>query len=321
MKAIVYKQYGPPEVLTLQEVDKPTLKDTDLLIKVHATTVTSGDCRMRRADPFAVRFVAGLAKPKLQILGTEFSGVVEAVGQDVTQFKTGDPVFGSTELNMGTYAEYLCLPETGAVAIKPHNMTFEQAAAVPFGATTSLFFLRDKGNIQPGQNILVYGASGGLGTFAIQLAKSFGATVTGVCSSSNIALIRSLGADAVVDYTREDFTTTDARYDLIFDTVGKTSFSLCKQLLKPDGIYLAAAAGVKEFAQMFWTSRFSQKKVIGGVAFATKEKLNFLKERIEAGAIQSVIDRCYPLEQTAEAHRYVDQGHKKGNVVINIVPE
>jgi len=270
---------------------------------------------------FLARLMFGLKNPKKNILGFELAGEIEALGKDVRLFKKGDQVFGIDGNGLGAYAEYKCLPEEGALATKPANMTYEEAAAIPNGALTALYFLRDKGNIQSGQKILINGASGSVGTAAVQLAKYFGAEVTGVCSTTNLEMVRSLGADKVVDYTKEDFTQSDETYNIIFDTVvGKTSFSGCRNLLKQNGFYLAVAGGLKELIQMLWTSVIGSKKVIfgGGLASERKENLLFIKELIEAGKIKPVIDRCYPLEQTAEAHRYVETGHKKGNVVITV---
>jgi NADPH:quinone reductase-like Zn-dependent oxidoreductase len=318
LKAIVYTKYGAPDVLQLKEVEKPIPKDNEVLIRVYATTVTSGDCNMRKAIPYAMRIFTGLTKPKITTLGSELAGEIEAVGKNVRLFKEGDQVFSGTGLSLGANAEYICLHEEGAVVVKPVNMTYEEAAAVPFGATTSLFFLKDKGNIQSGQKVLIHGASGALGTYAVQLAKHFGAEVTGVCSTTNVELVKSLGADKVIDYTKVDFTKSNQTYDIIFDTVGKTSFSCCKGLIKEKGIYLTAAAGLPEFVQMIWTSMIGSKKLIAGVASARKEDLVFLKELIEAEKIKSVIDRRYPLEQTDEAHSYVEKGHKKGSVVITV---
>jgi NADPH:quinone reductase-like Zn-dependent oxidoreductase len=327
MKAIVCTEYGPPEVLQLKEVAKPTPKDNEVLIRVNATSVTAGDCNTRGLvfippglGPLA-RLMIGLKKPNKTILGADLAGEIEAVGKDVKLFKEGDQVYGIDGNGLGAYAEYKCMSEAGALAIKPANMTYEEAVAIPFGALTALFFLRDKGNIQSGQKVLINGASGSVGTAAIQLAKTFGAEVTGVCSTANLELVKSLGADKVIDYTKEDFTKRGETYDIILDSVvGKTSFSRCKNSLKQNGRYLAVAGGLQELLQMLWTSMIGSQKVIfgGGSACERKESLIFLRELIEAGKIKSVIDRRYTLEQIVEAHRFVDKGHKKGNVVITV---
>lgn len=324
MKAIVYKEYGPPDVLQFREVAKPVPRDNEVLIKVHATTVTTGDCNVRGFTfvPGGFRFLArlmfGLRRPKKAILGVELAGEIEAVGESVTQFKKGDQVFGIDGTRLGAYAEYKCMPADAGLAGKPGNLTYEEAAAIPNGALTALTFLRKMAKIQPGQRILINGASGSVGSAAVQIAKHFGAEVTGVCSAANINLVKSLGADKVIDYTRQDFTKNGETYDIIFDTVGKTTFSGCKNSLKEKGIYLAGAGGLQEMLQMLWTSMIGAQKVFAGPSSERREDLFFIRELVEAGKIRPVIDRCYPLEKTAEAHRYVDQGHKKGNVVITV---
>jgi NADPH:quinone reductase-like Zn-dependent oxidoreductase len=320
MKAIVCTEYGLPDVLQLKEVEKPTPRDNEVLIRIYSTTVTSGDLRIRKADPFAVRFLYGFLRPKkITILGSDLAGEIEAVGKNVKLFKKGDQVFAGTGVSLGSNTEYICMPEGGAVATKPANMTYDEAAVIPFGATTSLIFLRDKGNIQSGQKVLIYGASGALGTAAVQLARYFGAEVTGVCSTTNLDLVKSLGADKVIDYTKEDFTKSGQTYDIVFDTIGKSPFSGCLKSLKEKGVYLRAVhMGLSPILRGLWTSMTSTKKVIGAIAIPRKVDLIFLKNLIEAGKMKSVIDRSYPLEQIAEAHKYVEQGHKKGNVIITV---
>ena len=297
MRAVVYERYGPPEVLELREIPTPAPKDNELLIKVYATTVTAGDWRMRKADPFLVRIFAGLFKPRrVKILGFEIAGVVEAIGKKVTAFHVGDEVFASCGLKFGGYAEYRCLPESNKIALKPSNMSFEEAAAVPIGGLAALRFLKQSG-LDKGQQVLIYGASGSVGTYAVQIARYYGARVTAVCSTSNVAMVKSLGAHEVIDYTKEDFTTTNQTFDVVFDAVGKTSRAACKPLLKPEGVFVSVAGTPKE-----------------GV-----NDLLVLRALIEAGHIKAVIDKRYSLHQIREAHAYVEQFHKKGNVVVNVV--
>ncbi|HUM50686.1 MAG TPA: NAD(P)-dependent alcohol dehydrogenase [Chitinophagales bacterium] len=317
MKAAVYTQYGPPEVLQIKEVEKPIAKDNEILVKIKATAVNSGDWRLRKADPFAARFIFGLIKPKINILGSVFSGEVERVGKNVKQFKTGDSVFGHTDMSFGAYAEYICVPENASIALKPAAISHTEAASIPFGAVTALHFIK-KAKITPGQKVLVVGASGAVGSAAVQLAKSFGATVTGVCSTSNIALVKSIGADHVIDYTKEDFTENGEMYDVIFDTVKTISVSRSLKSLNKNGIMILSAAGMSEMLQGLWISMTSNQKVLTGVISHTAADIIFMKELIEAGKYKPVMDKTYSLEQIAEAHAYVEKGHKKGNVAIEI---
>ena len=323
MKAAVYERYGPPGVVQVKEVEKPTIKDNELLIKIHATTVSSGDWRARSADmPFGFRLISrllfGVFRPRQPILGTELAGVVEAVGKEVRGFKVGEEVFAHPGISGGCHAEYRAMPEDGAIALKPNNLTFEEAAALCFAGTTALDFLTNKGKIQRGEKVLIIGASGAVGTAAVQLAKYFGADVTGVCSTANLGLVKSIGADHVIDYTKEDFTQNGETYDIICDTVGATSFLKCKGSLNERGRLLLVAAGLPEIAQMLWASLTSSKRVCAGPAAERPEDLGVLKQIAEAGEFKPVIDRQYPLEQIVEAHAYVDTRRKRGSVVITL---
>ena len=328
MKAIVWTKYGPPDGLQLQEVEKPAPKDNEVLIRVHATTVTAGDCEMRRLElplmlSFPVRLYAGLLRPKrIPILGQELAGEIEEVGKHVKSFKKGDQVFGTTGFGFGAYAQYISLPEEpndmqGALAIKPESMTYEEAAVVPTAGFEALHFLR-QANIRGGNKVLIVGAGGSIGTFAVQLARHFGAEVTGVDSTEKLDMLLSLGADHVIDYTKEDYTENGESYDLIIDVVGKSSVARRIKLLKQDGYYFLAFAGLSHVLLGMWISMTSNKKVKIESASQKKEDLIFLKELIEAGKLKSVVDRRYPLEQTAEAHRYVETGRKLGNVAITL---
>lgn len=324
MKAVIYTEYGPAEVLKLQEIEKPAPQEDEVLIQVHATSVTTGDCNLRgfvfvpRGFKFLTRLMFGLQKPQKHILGVELAGEIVAVGKNVTLFKEGDQVYGINSADLGAYAEFVCWPEKCALAPKPANLSYAEAAAIPNGALTALTYLRDKAQVQKGQKVLVIGASGSVGAAAVQLARYFGAEVSGVCSAANLELVKSLGAGTVIDYAKEDFTQRGEAYDIIFDTVGKSSFSACQGSLKPKGLYLAGAGGLWEMVQMLWTSMTGGKKVLAGPSTESKEALVFIKGLVEEGAFKPVIDRRYPLEQIVEAHRYVDQGHKKGNVIIEV---
>lgn len=323
MRAAVYTKYGSPDVLQIKEIQKPVPKDNELLIRIQATTVCAADWRFRKADPFViVRLMNGVLRPKkINILGMEFAGTVEAVGKNVTRFREGDQVFGSTGMKLGAYAEYICLPESATLATKPVNMTTEEAAAVLFGGISALDFLR-RAHVGPGQKVLIYGASGSVGVFAVQLAKHFGAQVTAVCSTANLKLVKSLGADTVVDYTKEDFSRAGRIYDIVLDTVGKSGVSRTLKSLKRGGYYARVGGSghlpwiVLAMLQQLWLSFTGAAEVVSGVAKAQPADLPFLKELIESGKLRTVIDRRYSLSDIAAAHRYVEAGHKKGHVVI-----
>jgi len=322
MKAAICQRYGPPEVVRIEDVEKPAPKDNEVLVRVRATTVCAADWKLRKARPFFIRFFIGIRKPtKVRIMGMEFAGTVESVGKGVTRFRAGDEVFGGTGFRFGAHAEYVCVPEDGTLALKPANMTFEEAAAVLFGGFSALSFLR-RGKIEAGQRVLIYGASGSVGVFAVQLAKYFGAHVTGVCSTANLEMVKSLGADEVVDYTKDDFSKAGRVYDMVFDTVGMSGFSRSLRCLKRGGFYvLVGGSGnvlgiLVTIVRSTWASFRGTAKVISGMATGSQEDQMFLKGLIEAGKLRTVIDRRYPLAEIAEAHRYVEAGHKKGHVVI-----
>ncbi|MCP5102947.1 MAG: NAD(P)-dependent alcohol dehydrogenase, partial [bacterium] len=327
----ILTKYGPPEVLEPKEIEKPVPGDNEILIRITATPVNFGDLLTRNfrkisprkfSMPFLfwlfARLALGFRKPKIKILGSEFAGEIESVGNDVKQFKIGDPVFGYRGMSMGANAEYLCMPEDGTVALKPAGMTDEEAACVPYGALTALVLLR-KVNIRSGQKVLINGASGSIGSAAVQLAAAhFGADVTGVCGTPRLEYVKTLGAEKVIDYTKEDFTQNGETYDLIFDILGKSSFSRCKGSLKENGRYLLASFKMKQLFQMLWTKIRGGKRVICALAPDNAENLNFIKELVEAGKIKPVIDKRFPLEKTAGAHRYIEEGHKKGSIIITL---
>jgi NADPH:quinone reductase-like Zn-dependent oxidoreductase len=322
MKAAVYERYGPPDVLEIREVPTPIPRDSEIRIKVHATTVTSGDWRLRSLDvPVGFRLLSrlmfGIRRPRKTILGMELAGRIESVGKKVRRFKAGDDVFAFSEADMGAYAEYTCLREDAAVALKPPNLTDGESAALSFGGTTALYFLK-KGKVKGGEKVLINGASGGVGTAMVQLARHFGAEVTGVCSTANLALVKSLGAHRVIDYTREDFTKSGDTYDVIVDTAGTARFSRSRNSLKQGGRLLLVLGGLPSLLQIPWVAMTGNRRIIAGAASGSGKDLQFLAGLAEAGQFKPVIDRCYPFEQITEAHRYVDTGRKKGNVVVTL---
>ncbi|PZD97467.1 NAD(P)-dependent alcohol dehydrogenase [Paenibacillus sambharensis] len=322
MKAVICPRYGPPDILQIKEFEKPVPKDHEILVKVFATTVTVADVRTRsftvpRSVWLPARIALGISRPKRPVLGMELAGEVVAVGTAVARFKKGDHVFAATLTDFGAYSEYKCLPEDGPVTIKPANISFEEAAAIPIGARTALHYLR-KANVRSGQKVLVYGASGSVGTYAVQLAKYLGAHVTGVCSTSNVEMVKALGADEVIDYTTEEFSEQGARFDVIFEAVNKSSFTDCMDSLTNKGVYINITEPIPDL-RMLWAKLTSKKKLLlGQNSPETAEALEFLKALVMAGKLKPVIDRRYSLEQIVEAHRYVDKGHKKGNVVISM---
>lgn len=323
MKAIVCTKYGHPEVLQLKEVEKPIPKNNELLVRIRATTVTAGDVRIRRFDVpklfwFQFRLILGIKRPRRSILGVEYAGEVELVGAEIKNFKKGDRVFGSTSwLKFGCYAEYTVQKEDGIISKIPDNLGFEEVASVPFMGIGALHFIK-KATIRKGQKMLIYGASGAVGTYAVQLSKHFGAEVTAVCSTSNLELVKSIGAQRVIDYTQEDISTNREQFDIFLDAVGKCPFSKAIKTIKKDGIYITVDRDFTQTIQGLWTKMTSKKKVIAGTASAKIEDLEFLNELLASGKLKSVIDKGYPFEKMAEAHRYVDLGHKKGNVVVTI---
>lgn len=321
MKAIIYKKYGSPNVLELVEIEKPIPKPNEVLIRIYATSVTSADCMMRRGDTILSRILLGFIHPKkhFMILGTEFSGQIEAIGNSVKKFNVGDDIFGFRGFGTGCYAQYKCMNENESLALKPQTMSYEEAASVVDGASTALFFLKEKANIQKGQKVLINGASGSIGTFAVQIAKYLGAEVTGVCSTKNIELVLSLGADKVLDYTKEDFTKCNDHYDIIFDTVGKRSFSQCKNALSCNGKYLVTVMTLKTILQTVLTKYWSKKKVLFAMSINKTEALQYIKTLIDDGVLKTIIDKQFTLEDLSEAHSYVEAGHKRGNVVIRVM--
>ena len=323
MKAVVCTKYGTPDVLELRDIEKPQPKENEVLIKIHAAAVTTAGLIGRTGQPLFTRLFSGLTKPRKNILGMELAGEIEAIGGNVNQFREGQQIFGITGTSLGSNAEYKSLTEDAAIIKKPVNLTLEESVAVIEGGLTALNFLKNKGNLRSGQKVLIYGASGSVGTASIQLAKYYGAEVTGVCSTANMEMVKSLGADKVIDYTREDFTQNGQTYDIIFDTVGKRSFLSCRNSLKSNGTFLDAA-GLSTVFHMLWTSLFSRKKAILTATYVRpakvlKKDLNILKGLVELGAIKPVIDKRYSLEQTAEAHKYVETGRKRGNVIISTI--
>jgi NADPH:quinone reductase-like Zn-dependent oxidoreductase len=328
MKAVVFKQYGDPEVLQLTKIEKPIPKDNEVLVNIHATSVTAEDPKMRGFNhppllKLPVGFMFGFKKPKKSVLGIEFSGIIEAVGAKVIRYKSGEQVFGYTGLTFGAYAEYKCMPENGLMYFKPENLSFEESACMVNGSLSAMVYLSKKGKIKEKDNILIYGASGSVGTAAVQLAKYFGANVTGVCSTKNIELVKSIGADLVIDYTKQDFTKSNKSYDIIFDTIGKTSMKECMTLLKPKGKYLLTEFRFSHILAAIYTSLFKRKKVIVASSnfYWKKEDLIFLKKIAEKGHFKPIIDKVFTLEEIVEAHKFVELGHKVGNVAILVKSE
>ncbi len=320
MKAVIYKKYGPPEVLQLAELPKPVPKNNQVLVRNHATAVNSGDWRLRKPDPFAVRFAFGLFSPRKskQVLGSVYAGIVEAVGSEVTTVKPGDRVLGMSGMAMGAYAEYICVPEKSALVVLPSNIGFTEAAAIPFGATTAIHFL-EKAKISQGQSVLIYGASGAVGTAAVQLAKYYGAKVTAVCSSANREMVMQLGADECIDYTTHNFSRHNVQYDVVYETVNKLPYRQCVRLVKPKGVLLLGSAGAADMLRGLFARMGGKIKVVFGMAMETPASMKLVQQLVESGQLKPVIDKMYRLNEVPEAHRYVEAGHKKGNVVVQII--
>lgn len=317
MKAITFQAYGAPSVLTVTEVPRPVVKEDQVLVRILSTAVNSGDIRIRKADPWAVRLIYGLSKPAGLILGAVFSGEIETIGKNVTKFKKGDQVFGITGIKLGAHAEFVCLPEDGAIAIKPAKLSHIEASVIPFGGTTALYLLR-KGNVAKGQRVLIYGASGSVGAAAVQIAKSFGAHVTAVCGTANMEMMKSLGADAVIDYKQNDLGSIRKQYDVVFETVDKLPFATAIKLTKEHGTLILGSAGAGDMLRGQWAAMTGTRKVISGIVKLTASDMDFLSSLVQANKLIPVIDRTYPFEQAAEAHTYVERGHKRGNVALVI---
>lgn len=318
MNAVVQREYGGPDVLRVEQVAKPTPNDDEVLIRIRATTVTAADCLVRTGGPLWGRVILGFRRPRRPIIGTELAGDVEAVGRNVRRFRAGDAVYGFTGFALGAYAEYTCLPERASLAARPTGTTWDEAAALVDGASTALFFLRDKAKLRSGQHVLINGASGSIGCYAVQLAKHLGAEVTGVCSSANVERVRALGADHVVDYTTEDFTSASTAYDVVFDAVARSSFPQCRRVLTPQGVYVTTMIAAPILLQSLWTSIRGGARAMWGMSVEKREHLLVLADLVERGILKPIIDRRYPMAQIADAHRYVDSGHKRGNVVITV---
>jgi NADPH:quinone reductase-like Zn-dependent oxidoreductase len=319
MKAIVYENYGSSDVLKIKEIEKPIPKANEVLIRVFATSVTNADCLMRKAESWVDRLFLGFKSPRKKVLGTEFSGEIDSVGKDVKKFTIGDKVYGFTGFGLGAYSENICMNENGSLVSKPNNLTHEESAVLVDGATTALFFLKEKGKIKPGQKVLIIGASGNIGTYATQIAKHYGAEVTGVCSSRNVEFVKSNGAVKVVDYTKQDFTQSKETYDIIFDTATKSSFSKCKHLLNPNGCYLVTMIKFAPLIQTLWTKLLGGKKVIFAMSINKTNYLKIIKELAEKGIVKPTIDRTFSFAQIGDAHRYVEEKHKAGNIAISLV--